>query len=83
MIILIILAIQIILKNELPNIILKNIHAIHLSDYPFKLFLYKHLQADEAFNAERQMKKWNRQKKEALIAENFFQLSLLAKKKFN
>ena len=38
---------------------------------------------DEAFNAERQIKKWNRQKKEALITKNFSQLSLLAKKKFN
>ena len=37
---------------------------------------------DEAFNAERQIKKWSRQKKEALIAENFERVSLLAKKKF-
>jgi len=38
---------------------------------------------DEAFNAERQIKKWNRQKKEVLIEENFTKLSLLAKKNFN
>lgn len=38
---------------------------------------------DEAFNAERQIKKWNRQKKEALIAGNWKKISLLAKKKFN
>ncbi|HLJ30832.1 MAG TPA: GIY-YIG nuclease family protein [Candidatus Babeliales bacterium] len=47
------------------------------------VFIQTFASRDEAFNAERQMKKWNRQKKEALIAENFFQLSLLAKKKFN
>jgi predicted GIY-YIG superfamily endonuclease len=38
---------------------------------------------DEALSAERQIKKWNRQKKEALIEENFSKLSLLAKKNFN
>ena len=38
---------------------------------------------DEALIAERQIKKWSRKKKEALIAGNFSQLSLLAKKKFN
>ena len=38
---------------------------------------------DEAFNVERQIKKWTRQKKDALIAGNWNELSLLAKKKFN
>jgi predicted GIY-YIG superfamily endonuclease len=47
------------------------------------VFIQNFATRDEAFNAERQIKKWNRQKKEALIAENFSQLSLLAKKKFN
>ena len=37
----------------------------------------------EALDAERQIKKWSRQKKEALIQGNFTKLSLLAKKKFN
>jgi predicted GIY-YIG superfamily endonuclease len=37
---------------------------------------------DEAFIAERQIKKWNRQKKEALIEKNWDKISLLAKKKF-
>jgi predicted GIY-YIG superfamily endonuclease len=37
---------------------------------------------DEAFTVERQIKKWSRKKKEALIEENFAKLSLLAKKKF-
>jgi len=37
---------------------------------------------DEAFNAERQIKKWNRQKKEALMMNDWANLSLLAKKKF-
>ena len=38
---------------------------------------------DEAFNAERQIKKWSRQKKEALIAGDWQKISFLAKKKFN
>ena len=37
---------------------------------------------DEAFIAERQLKKWSRQKKEALINNNWTQISLLAKKQF-
>jgi predicted GIY-YIG superfamily endonuclease len=37
---------------------------------------------DEAFFAERQIKKWTRKKKEALIKQNWNQLSKLAKKKF-
>ena len=38
---------------------------------------------DEAITAERQIKKWNRQKKEALIKNNWEKIHLLAKKKFN
>jgi predicted GIY-YIG superfamily endonuclease len=38
---------------------------------------------DEALSAEQQIKKWSRQKKEALIEENFEKISLLAKKKFS
>jgi predicted GIY-YIG superfamily endonuclease len=38
---------------------------------------------DEALNAERQIKKWNRQKKEALIEKDFTKITLLAKKIFN
>ena len=37
---------------------------------------------DEAFIVERQLKKWSRQKKEALINDNWTQVSLLAKKQF-
>jgi predicted GIY-YIG superfamily endonuclease len=38
---------------------------------------------DEALAAERQIKKWSRSKKEALIAGNWEKVSVLAKKKFN
>jgi predicted GIY-YIG superfamily endonuclease len=38
---------------------------------------------NEALASERQLKKWSRKKKEALIQENWSDLSLLAKKKFN
>ncbi len=37
---------------------------------------------DEAFIVERQLKKWSRQKKEALINNNWTEVSLLAKKEF-
>ena len=37
---------------------------------------------DEAFNAERKIKKWTRRKKEALIEENWAKVSVLAKKNF-
>ena len=37
---------------------------------------------DEALSAERQIKKWSRRKKEALIEGNWSKISLLAKKKF-
>ena len=45
------------------------------------LFVQSFASRDEAFNAERQVKKWNRQKKEALMQSDWDQLSLLAKKK--
>jgi predicted GIY-YIG superfamily endonuclease len=38
---------------------------------------------DEAFIAERQIKKWSRQKKEALIKGDFTKISLLSKKVFS
>jgi len=38
---------------------------------------------DEAIIAEHQIKKWTRKKKEALINENWDNLTLLAKKKFS
>ena len=38
---------------------------------------------DEALSSERQLKKWSRKKKEALIGENWSKISLLAKKIFN
>ncbi len=37
----------------------------------------------EALDSERQLKKWSRKKKEALIEENWSKLSLFAKKKFD
>lgn len=37
---------------------------------------------DDAFNAEHQIKKWNRKKKEALIENDWNSLKFLAKKKF-
>ena len=37
----------------------------------------------EALESERQVKKWNRKKKEALIEENWLRISSLAKKKFD
>jgi predicted GIY-YIG superfamily endonuclease len=38
---------------------------------------------DEALAAERQIKKWIRKKKEALIEGNWTKISALAKKKFS
>lgn len=38
---------------------------------------------DEAFNMERQIKKWTRKKKEALIINNWEKLILLSKKKYS
>jgi len=50
---------------------------------PVKLvFLQTFGTRDEAFIAERQIKKWSRQKKEALIGGDWNKISLLAKKKF-
>jgi predicted GIY-YIG superfamily endonuclease len=37
----------------------------------------------EALESERQLKKWSRKKKEALIEENWSKVSLLAKKRFD
>jgi predicted GIY-YIG superfamily endonuclease len=37
----------------------------------------------EALDSERQLKKWSRKKKEALIEQDWSQVSLLGKKKFN
>src|SRR5579871_4499510 len=37
----------------------------------------------EALDSERQLKKWSRKKKEALIEENWSKISMLAKKKFD
>ncbi len=47
------------------------------------VFIQNFATRDEAFNVERQIKKWNRQKKDALIAGDWDKLSLLAKKKFD
>ena len=46
------------------------------------VFVQSFCSRDEAFNVERQIKKWNRQKKEALIKEDWNKISLLGKKKF-
>ena len=83
-IILITLDILTILKNESLNIVLTNIIVILLKDCLLRLYLFN-LSVHEmnAFIAERQIKKWNRYKKEALIENNWDKLSLLAKKKFD
>ena len=46
------------------------------------VYLQEFSSRDEAFNAEHQIKKWNRKKKEALIENAWNSLNLLAKKKF-
>ena len=47
------------------------------------VFVQSFATRDEAFIVERQIKKWNRKKKEALIDGDWSKISLLAKKKFN
>ena len=50
---------------------------------PIKLvYIQEFSTRDEAFNAEHQIKKWNRKKKEAVIENDWESLKLLAKKKF-
>jgi predicted GIY-YIG superfamily endonuclease len=46
------------------------------------IFVQTFATRDEAFIIERQIKKWSRQKKEALIEGNWEKISLLAKKEF-
>jgi tRNA/rRNA methyltransferase len=46
------------------------------------VFVQEFSTRDEAFNAEHQVKKWNRKKKEALIQSDWNSLRLLSKKKF-
>jgi len=41
------------------------------------------LRIDYAFNREKQIQRWTRKKKEALVAGRFDQLVLLAKKSFD
>jgi predicted GIY-YIG superfamily endonuclease len=51
---------------------------------PIKLvFLQDFESRDQAFACERQIKKWRREKKEALIAQNWDKLKLLSKKQFS
>ena len=47
------------------------------------VFVQNFATRDEAFNAERQIKNWNRQKKDALIKSDWEKLSLFAKKRFD
>ena len=50
---------------------------------PVKLVFFQEASSrDDAFRAERQIKKWTRKKKEALINGDFDVLQKLAKKKF-
>jgi predicted GIY-YIG superfamily endonuclease len=69
----------------------KRIAEHHVNEYPCYtskrlpvevVFVQSFATRDEAFNAERQLKKWSRQKKEALIEGNMERVSLLAKKNF-
>lgn len=46
------------------------------------VFMQELTTRDEAFNAEQQVKKWNRKKKEALMQTDWNALKLLSKKKF-
>lgn len=46
------------------------------------VFMQEFSSRDDAFNAEHQIKRWNRKKKEALIENKWNILKLLAKKKF-
>ena len=46
------------------------------------VYMQEFASRDEAFNAEHQIKKWNRKKKEALIKKDWTALKMLAKKKF-
>lgn len=47
------------------------------------VFLQEFATRDEAYNVEHQIKKWTRKKKIALIAQNWENLKLLAKKKYS
>lgn len=50
---------------------------------PFELvYVTEFAERAEAIDAERQIKKWTRKKKEALIREDWHDLQRLAKKKF-
>lgn len=50
---------------------------------PVKLVYHQQFNLrDDAFTAERKLKKWSRKKKEALINENWSLVSYFAKKKF-
>ena len=63
---LITLGIRIILKNELLNMLQALILAILKTRLPVELvYLQEFATRDEAFNAEHQIKKWNRKKKES------------------
>ena len=58
-------------------------HCYTSSRRPLKLvYVTEFAERDEAFDAERQIKKWTRKKKEALIREDWYELQKLAKKKF-
>lgn len=65
-----------------------DLHAIAKISYvaqrlPFKLvYQEEFMTRTEAFAMERRLKGWGRRKKEALIAGDFEQLIVLAKKKF-
>jgi putative endonuclease len=49
---------------------------------PWKLVYYEAFKtANEAFRRERQIKKWSREKKEALIARNLERLKELSKRR--
>lgn len=63
---------------------LKQYHCYTSTRLPIEVvFIQCFATRDEAFHAERQIKKWSRQKKEALIEGNWEKIASLAKKKFS
>lgn len=75
--------IRMILSNALIEHYRGENHCYTSSRRPLKLvYVTEFAERDEAFDAERQIKKWTRKKKEALIREDWYELQKLAKKKF-
>jgi putative endonuclease len=71
-------------KRILEHQVGKHIDSYTYSRRPIKLMFYAEFTEPEfAIKTEKQIKKWSRAKKEALINNEFDKLPNLAKKKFN